>query len=620
MATVYVDGRAVSLTDGQAIGKGGEADIFKIGSGMAIKLYKPPNHPDYQGNPLEQEGARRRIEECQTKLPAFPKGLPSNVLSPVSLVTNASKKKILGFTMPFLRDVELLIRLGEKSFREAGFTDEMTVRTFRRIRDAIDRSHQIGFVFGDFNDLNVLVEGVEPYIIDTDSGQFGPFLCRVFTTKFVDPLLCDPRASSPMLMKPHNEMSDWYAYLVMLMQSLLFVGPYGGVYKPKNTNSRIAHDARPLHRITVWNPEVRYPKPARPLNRLPDTMIDFFRSAFEKDKRGIPPASLLDSLQFDSDGNLLVTIRPIVVTPTIVKEVAVGRIRAVKIFETTGKIVFAAHQGGRLRWLYHHDGQYKREDESAVVKGPLLPNIRFRISGDRTVIAQGGQALVFTPGASSHETLAVDTLVGQLPLIDATEQSVLFVSGGELKKTSPLGMAYTETIGTVLPNQTLFWSSERLGFGFYRAGQLTRYFIFDPRYRGLNDSVELPPMAGQLIDSTCFFGKELAWFFMAVRQGSQAINQCFLVNSKGKVLATAKAQEGDGSWLGSIRGKCAISNFLLAATDDGIQRVQAQGSQIVVTKEFPDASRVVDTDSNLFPGNGGLSVVSRQVIWNITIS
>jgi H/ACA ribonucleoprotein complex subunit 3 len=539
-------------------------------------------------------------------------------VAPVSLATNAAKKRILGYTMPFLSNTEPIIRFGEKSFREAGVTDETVVRIFRSLRDTVQALHQKGVVIGDFNDLNVLVKVEEPFIIDADSMQFGKFFCRVFTGKFVDPVLCDPSASSPLLAKPHNEMSDWYAYLVMLMQSLLFVGPYGGVYKPQKSQ-RVSHDARPLHRITVWNPEVRYPKPAKPLERLPDTMIDFLRTTFEKDKRGIPPASLLDSLQFDSDGNLLVAVK-IAVTPTIVKEIVVGRVRAEKVFETTGRIVFAAYQGGKLRWLYYQDGQYKREDGSVVVKGPLFPNIRFRISGEKTVIAQGGQALVFTPGASNPEVLAVDTLVGQLPLIDAIEQSVLFVSGGELKKTMQLGTGYAETIGTVLPNQTLFWTSEKLGFGFYRAGQLARYFVFDPRYRGLNDSVELPAIAGQLIDSTCFFGKELAWFFMAVRQGSQAINQCFLIDSKGKVVASAKAQEGDGSWLGSIRGKCAIANFLLAATDDGIQRVQTQGSQIVVAKEFPDASRVVDADSHLFPGNSGLSAVSRQTIWNVTIS
>jgi len=618
MTTVYVGGQTISLRDDQAIGKGGEADVFDIGGGKVLKLYKPPNHPDYEGNSVEQDGAKKRIEEHQTKLPDFPKGLPSHLIAPVDLALN-SRKKVLGYTMPFLRSTEPIIRLGERSFREAGFTDEAVVRTFRDLHQTVFALHERNVVIGDFNDLNVLVKGVESFIIDADSMQFGKYLCRVFTGKFVDPMLCDAKMTSPMLVKPHNELSDWYAYLVMLMQSLLFVGPYGGVYKCQDPKKRIPHDSRPLHRITVWHPDVRYPKPAKPLESLPDTMLSYLSEVFQRDKRGIPPMSLLDSLQFDSQGNLRVVVKP-VATPTIIKEIVTGKVRAEKVFDTTGKIVFAVFQAGKLHWLYHHDGQYKREDGSVVVKGPLATNIRFRISGSKTVLAQGGQALVFSPNEQQPERISVDTLVGQLPLIDAIEQSVLFVSNGQLRKTSPLGMNYSEVIGTVLQNQTMFWSSENIGFGFYRAGQLARYFVFNPRHHGLNDGVELPPQSGQLIDSTCFFGKEKAWFFMTTRESGQTINHCFLIDSKGKVLAKSKAQEGNGSWLGTIRGKCGIGDFLLSITDDGIQRVQAQGSELVVVKEFPDTARVVDTDCHLFLGRGGLSVVSRDTIWNVTIS
>jgi len=617
MTTVYINGQSMPLRDDQAIGKGGEADVFDIGGGRVLKVYKPPDHPDYAGNPVEQEGAKRRIEEHQTKLPDFPKGLPSHLVAPLDLAFN-SRKKIVGYTMPFLRGTEPILRLGERSFRETGFTDEMVAKTFRSLYQTVFDLHE-KCVIGDFNDLNVLVKGQEAFVIDADSMQFGKYLCRVFTGKFVDPLLCNPNASAPMLCKPHNYMSDWFAYLVMFMQSFLFVGPYGGVYKPTGKSKRVSHDARPLHRITVWHPDVRYPKPAKPLNSLPDTLLDYFSAVFQKDRREIPPLSILDTLQFDAQGNLLVTTK-VAATPAITKQIITGTVRAEKIFDTTGRIVFAIHHGGKLRWLYHHDGQYKREDGSVVVKGPLTPNIRFRISGDKSILAQGGQALVFTSGNPDPERISVDTLAGQFPLIDATEHSVLFVSNGELRKTTAMGAAYAEVIGTVLPNQTLFWASERLGFGFYRAGQLARYFVFDPRHRGINDGVELPPQSGQLIDSTCFFGKDRAWFFMATRESGQTINHCYLIDLRGKVLASAQAQEGAGTWLGTIRGKCGIGDFLLAATDDGIQRVQSQGSELVVTKEFPDTVRVVDADCHLFLGTGGLSVVTRDMIWNVTIS
>ena len=111
------------------------------------------------------------------------------------------------------------------------------------------------------------------YLIDADSFQFGPFLCRVFTARFVDPLLCVPDATQLLLHQPHTAASDGYAYTVMLMQCLLFVGPYGGVYRPKDPAHRVPHEARPLHRMTIFHPEVQYPKPAIPYGTLPDELL-----------------------------------------------------------------------------------------------------------------------------------------------------------------------------------------------------------------------------------------------------------------------------------------------------------------------------------------------------------
>ena len=73
---IYLRGKPITLTPKKAIGKGGEADIYNIGKGKAIKIFKPPDHPDYYGQPNEQKGARIRIKEHQQKLPAFPKNLP----------------------------------------------------------------------------------------------------------------------------------------------------------------------------------------------------------------------------------------------------------------------------------------------------------------------------------------------------------------------------------------------------------------------------------------------------------------------------------------------------------------------------------------------------------------
>ena len=58
---IYLKGKRIYVDPAKSIGKGNEADIFDIGSGMVLKLFKPPEHPDYQGLPDEEEGEDIKI-------------------------------------------------------------------------------------------------------------------------------------------------------------------------------------------------------------------------------------------------------------------------------------------------------------------------------------------------------------------------------------------------------------------------------------------------------------------------------------------------------------------------------------------------------------------------------
>ena len=50
---IMIDGKVHHIKPSQAIGKGGEADIYLLGNGQAVKIFKSPDHPDYQGMPQE---------------------------------------------------------------------------------------------------------------------------------------------------------------------------------------------------------------------------------------------------------------------------------------------------------------------------------------------------------------------------------------------------------------------------------------------------------------------------------------------------------------------------------------------------------------------------------------
>ncbi len=363
---VYIGGKRIKISPAQSVAKGGEADIFKLQGGLALKLFKPPDHPDLAGDFPAQKAAERRIQEHQRKLPDFPDHLPHYVVTPEELAVDR-KRKILGYTMQFIEGAEVLLRYGDKGFRQAGISNGDVAALFRNLHETLEGLHKAGVIVGDLNDLNVLVKEHGAYFIDADSYQFGRYPCRVYTEKFLDPLLVDPGSNMIVPARPYNEEADWYAFCLMLMQSLLFVGPYGGVYQPKDRNKRIPHNVRPLHRITVFVAEVKYPKVALHYKVLPDDLLDYLFDVFKRDKRGAFPTALLDMDWKTCEVCGLVHARPVcpdcaVPAPAVVVQTVRvrGAVTCTRIFKTRGIILFAAARKDKLLYLYWENNEFKR--------------------------------------------------------------------------------------------------------------------------------------------------------------------------------------------------------------------------------------------------------------------
>ncbi len=622
---VYIDGKRIRADPKKAIGKGGEADVFQLDQTIALKLFKPPTHPDYQGLPQEQQTARDRLQIHQQKLPHFPQHLPSRVIAPDSLATDKTGKTILGYTMPLLSGADPLLRYSERSFRQTGISAQTVVQIFQDLHDTLSKLHFHQVVIGDFNDLNVLVRDTDAHLIDADSFQFASFSCTVFTARFVDPLLCDPDAPQPILQKAPTVDSDWYAFAVMLMQCLLFVDPYGGIYKPKDPKQKVLQAARSLHRITVFHPEVHYPKPAIPYRVLPDELLHYFQQVFMHDRREAFPRSLLDHLCWtqcptcgreharDLCPDCQQTASIAVKAVTTVR----GTVTATRLFQTEGVILSATVEQGQLKWVYHDRGHFHREDGFVILKGELKPNLNWRIQGNYTLLGYQGQIVIFHPNQLSQR-IAVE--VGLIAF--ATNESTSYwITNGQLfrhRSHSPLPTPYFPSyIGDVLPNQTRFWVGSRFGFGFYQAGNLNVAFVFDVDKPGLNDRVQLPTWQGQLIHATCTFSQEYGWLFLTTQTQGQIHHTCVVIQSNGVIAAMAQANSGTDHWLVAISKKdpgCAIANFLLAATDDGIIRIERQQGQLVHTKTFADTEPFVDSSCRLLPASDALYVIKHQSI------
>jgi len=633
---VFLGSRKIRLQPAMAIGKGGEADVYDIGNGLALKIFKAPSHPDLAGLPMEQQAARARIAMHQRKLRDFPAGLPERVVGPEALATNRrSGGSVVGYAMRLIAGADLLNRYAEPRIRRRGVDGNRVSAVLRDLRRTVDAVHAAAVVIGDFNDLNVLVAGERAYLIDADSYQYGGYPCTVFSERFVDPLLCDPAESRPILVSPHTAGSDWYAFAIIAMRSLLCVGPYGGVFRPTNTRRRIAHAARPLRRITVFHPEVIYPKPALHYRVLPDDLLHYLERVFVKDLRAAFPESMLEGLRWTRCSDCgCEHARLLCPSCSGVRRTAAraslrvrGSVSAETVFRTTGQILDSQLVAGELRWLHWRDGTLFRRATTPALAGDsrrdadglrlgeieLAPERRICCYGDGALVSEGGRVRAI--GERAGEVFVADTCATHTA-VETFGARRYWVQSGRLLRDGRWG---PEPIGNVLAGQTRFWVGEHIGFGFYRAGSLNVAFLFDPDRPGVDDSVVLPRQRGSLLDAHCALGRDHAWFFVTEEVGGRVTARCVLVGRGGETLAAAETGAGERSWLAAPRSACAVGRFLFVATDHGIVRVERDGDALVETRRFTDTEPFVDASCRLHAGRSGLYVVARDRILRLAL-
>ncbi len=617
---IYLGGRKVRVHARNALGKGGEADVFDLGDGRALKLFKTPDHPDLSGVPAEQDAARRRLELQQTKLRAFPAGLPPGVVVPGELATDRTGKRILGYAMAKVEGGEPLFRFSDPGFRACGVPGTRLAAILLDLHSTLRGLHHAGVVVGDLNDRNLLVQGDLVRVIDADSFQFPGYPCAVFTERFVDPRLCDPSAASPLLVLPYDQDADWYAFSVLGMQTLLAVGPHGGVHAPADPARRCPAPQRPMRRITVFDPEVRYPKAAVRFEVLPDPLLQHFHRVFVEDLRGPFPGALLEDLRFSACPGcgteharaVCPTCRPGGVRrPATVARVH-GEVSIESVMTTRGALLAVSTRGGELAWLVHQDGAFFREDGTRVLAGDPTPGMRFAIQGDTTLVGRDNELLVFRPGKPVDRRI-VD-LDGRGPAFAAHEAHRVWVHQGRLYRdggSSLGGLCADLPIGEVLAGQTRVFLGARMGLGLYRAENLSVAFLFDPSRRGLCDGLKLPRLPGELLDVGAALDRDRAWLFLATVCQGRTLHLARVHAADGTLLASAEAVAGDGSWLGGrLDAHAAVGGALLSLTDRGVVRVSVQGGSVGVDREFPDTEPFVHQGSRLVACRRGLAVAT----------
>ena len=615
----WIEGKRYTVRPSDLLGAGGEAEVYTLDATRAVKLFKGPDHPHFQGDSSARQAAERRLEEHQEKLRDFPARLPGSVVSPEALATRQKDGgEVLGYTMRRIADPDPFHRFADPGFRRQGGDSNRVVRLLARVHATLSALHGAGVVIGDFNDSNLLATEEDPWFIDADSWQFGPYKAQVFTTRFVDPRLCDPKANSPFLVKHYDSEADWYAYAVLLMRSLLCVGPYGGIYRPKDPSERLPHAQRPLKRVTVWHPEVKYPKPATPYGVLPDDLQAELRAIFQEDHRGVFPSHLVERLEFrtcKACKNEHARLRcPSCHAPSPATRrhlTTRGEVAAETVFQTRGVILAAAYQDDELLVLHHENETYRREDGQELFTGALDPQLTFCLRGEDTLVIRGSEAVTLDGRGQARARHPVRGVPGA-PAVATNARHRYWLAGDELRRDDHL--VGERRMGSVLTGHTRIWAGPTFGLGLSRAGGVTLVFRFDADQPGIADDLDAPRLTGELLDATCTLDSSRAWLFLAERRAGRLVHHVRVYARTGVLEAQGEYPADEALWAGHLGGKLAAGGMLFSAADWGLERIEVDGAGLTVTRSFPDTEPFLDSTSRLLAAPAGLAVVSQNSV------
>lgn len=583
--TVYLKGKEINLDPKRIIGEGGEAKVYEH-KGLALKIY----HPQFA------------TKERGDKLKAYPRNVPDALIRPIEIAVDG-RNKVLGYSMKHVKDAESMIMLSNRKFR-ANFSDEKVLKILLNTLITLKEIHNVRIIVGDFNDLNLLFKDEEIFFIDADSMQYGGFACEVATEYFLDPRLYGMDFSKNTVF---TKDSDYYSFAVMLFKSLLYVNPFGGVHKKYATFIKRADS-----RISVFNKNVKYPKAAIHFGILPDDILDYFQKVFEKDLRGEFPTELLENLRFTKciacGETHARTICPNCShnAPAAVKEVIVVNRECIAsiVFRTKGRIIESKIEKGGLKVLYEENGTVKREDGQIILLKKSDNFTRFSIMGKKTLIGRKSKIVIVEDGKIlSQNTTGI---LGNLPMFTSSGSEYFRSQGSSLIKGE------NKIVGQILENQTWIKTGDKFGFGFYRIGLKTVYFIFDHSNNGINDTVNLPNIEGQLVDAECFFSKTHVLFLTTTVEKGKTLNSMYLIDKSGNVISSLKEEAENSKILSGIHNKVLSGNKILTASDEGLILLESEQKTIKEVMLFPDTEPFVNEDVELFTVSEGVYVVSEK--------
>lgn len=223
----------ITLDANQVIGSGGEAKVYAVKGNRSVvaKVYHQPTP--------ERAGKLRAMVGHAPADPGSAQGHVS-IAWPEDLLLEPGGT-VAGYLMPAIRDSypfsDVYHPGARKKSLPAGFGYQYLLRTAHNLCSAVSAVHAMGYVIGDLNDCNILVQAdARVTLIDCDSFQVGPYRCTVGRPEYTAPELQGVTLSSV----DRQAEQDCFGLAVLVHQLLMSgVHPYAGVGEPGALDERI---------------------------------------------------------------------------------------------------------------------------------------------------------------------------------------------------------------------------------------------------------------------------------------------------------------------------------------------------------------------------------------------
>jgi hypothetical protein len=267
----------------EPFGKGGEGNIYALASDdrLAAKIY-------HKATPVPGD----KLAAMIARPPADPMartGLVSIAWPTHRLLTPDEAPRVAGFLMPRVQGARPIHEIYNPRSRlelSPGFHFGYLMRTARNLANAVSALHASGYVVGDLNESNVLVNNrAVVTLVDTDSFQVPAgervFRCQVGRPDYTPPELRGTRFGEVDRRQEHDAFGLAVLIFQLLMQGIHpFQGKFIGQGDAGEIRQRIAAGHWPYARSRQVPFE---PNPhAPPLVVLPPAVRELFQRCFDE--------------------------------------------------------------------------------------------------------------------------------------------------------------------------------------------------------------------------------------------------------------------------------------------------------------------------------------------------